>query len=278
MEISVPLEYSLTPHGLIIEDNLPSQIVISLQANPAQRNLLDNRKIIMPLSLETVKAGPNTIFIDIDDLNLPRGVTALDVEPRSIFFEAKEAMEKIVPVKIEFVGKLDNNLVMSSPHTNPEKVIVSGSADRLKNLEMVSTDPVTLNDLIQSRTFTSKVFTADEQVKIKPAEVQVVLNVMEKPQVHTFNNVPIRLKDPQGEEKNWKLTMTPSKVKVMLSWPRSINYNPKVEDLAVEVQVNDAQLVAGSKNSLPITVSSKIEEVKIVAIEPTHATVEVRPR
>ena len=278
MEISVPLEYSLTTPGLIIEDNLPSQITITLQANPAQRNLLENRKIIMPLSLAEVKAGPNTVFIDIDDLNLPRGVTALDVEPRSIFFEAKEALEKIVPVKIEFVGKLNKHLVMASPHTKPEKVTVYGSSDRLKNLKMVSTDPITLNDLTQSRTFTSKVFAADEQIKIEPAEVQVVLEVAEKPQVHTLSNVPINLKFLQGEEDRWKITMSPAQVKVMLSWPQAIKYTPKIEDLVVEMLVDDSHLAAGRKNSLPIIVSSKVEDVKIVAIEPTHATIECRPR
>jgi YbbR domain-containing protein len=230
-EMVVPLEAIMPDEKVaVLGQPLPDKITIRVEANTAQFKLIENRSLVIKVDLSKEEPGSHLIKFDteeiLNELQLPRGVTVVRVQPDEIPYQLYGFITKIVPVEMSLIDSDSDKLVISGPITiEPTEVLVKGPSNIMENLNYVpvvvsraSVSPgVKLEVKPNLSAFGSKVevdpkvvFMASPNVSWKRSNVTVTVPV----------TVAVAADSPSlGDGINYSLLPNPESVNVTLSWP-----------------------------------------------------------
>ena len=85
-------------------------------------------------------------------LNLPRGVKLLRVTPSAISLDIVRMIKRVVPVRVDLIGKLPFGYETGEIEVSPSTVEVSGPAPQVEKLQAVMTDVIDVSRLTQTVT------------------------------------------------------------------------------------------------------------------------------
>lgn len=111
---------------------------------------LPDLKLQYILNLSAMDTGDHTVRVRIDQLNLPRGLTVVSIQPQSIQVHLETEVRKKVAVTVFFKGKPGSGFFVAQTSAIPSEVLLRGPEQVLQNIEHVSTHPIDISGISES--------------------------------------------------------------------------------------------------------------------------------
>lgn len=254
-ELTVPLELGNLPNGLMIKSEVPGSINLQVLANAAQLRFLADRKLNVLIDASSAREGLNAFSVDIDSLDLPRGVQVRRVTPPVIEFEAIKTTNKVVPLKPDTTGAVRQGYLVRAIVLEPDEVIIRGPEEILDGIDSLPTTPIFLNDLNRDTAMTVTPLRSDlpPGLIITPREIKATVTVEEKRLGDSFSDLPIEAYAKGGGRING-LKLIPDRAEVSVTWPASRPQAITAYDLKVQVTIDPEDLAKNTSLNLPLVV------------------------
>ncbi len=207
-----------------------------------------------------MRAGPAVFRVDVESLNLPRGVKTVRINPSQVTLELERVGHKTVPVHLRVSGKLPPDLVMVGTEVAPETVQVSGPASDIEDVTAANTEPL---DLAQAQPGTVErelwLEPAGEYLSFSANRVAVQVRIGETVVTRDLKGVAVEVRNATD-----LVRLQPDRVRVTVRGPKSVVDAPTL--VLGPAHVDAAGLTAGT-HSLPPRVEVP-EGVEVVAVDP----------
>ncbi|HYO12237.1 MAG TPA: CdaR family protein [Thermoanaerobaculia bacterium] len=161
------------PRGFLILDPIRTVNVRLLGSKNAIRQL-NPSTVSVQVNLPQGEEGTATVNLSDDDVLVPPGLEVVSIEPNTIRVQMEQEVTQRVPVIPQLVGQPAEGASVEEPEVFPNQVLVSGPASMVRDLESLTTRPVSLNG--RSTTFeeTVTVVVANPLIQIvQPTTVSV---------------------------------------------------------------------------------------------------------
>ena len=179
----VPLELQNLPKGLMVANEVPSQVDVRVSGPRTLLMKISPNDISIVVDLADLKPGLTTFKRLEERLNLPSGLRVTRLSPSFIDLKLERIKQKEVPIKIALTGEPLAGFQVGRITAIPDKVIVEGGETELKSVSEVTTEAVNLDGvnagfsvivpLVYRGTYTylKTDKTTEVQVEIQPVEV-----------------------------------------------------------------------------------------------------------
>ena len=175
--LSVPIEYVNRPPTYEILDTSFDEVRLQLYGSSALIRSLRPGQVQARVDLSKSAEGRNAFPITQDNIILPPGVFLNKVEPMMIEVTLDVPITKQVPVQVDWVGRLPDNLVLSRATVTPEVVRVIGGSKILEKVSTIYTAPIRLENLTRSGSINvSLVLTPPSLKLVSSSADRVVIN------------------------------------------------------------------------------------------------------
>lgn len=280
MELSVSLELDQIPVGFALGSELPFSVEVQLLANTAQMRILDDQKFHLKLNAATTIEGHNTLVLDTDSLDLPRGVLVRQIIPSTISFTLIKFTDQLMPLTPILLGQPDPSFRVKSVTLDPPQVTLKGPHELLQTITTLSTKPLNISGLKASVTrLVAPDLTAwkGQGIESRPNEIQAIIQIGERQNVESFTDLPLVLDFKNGAHiKPGDITIIPDKVAVEVSWPASRLEAVNPQGIQPRVQVDVEKLKKNLSLTPPVVVVTP-QGVKLTAVNPVYVEVRYTP-
>lgn len=120
------------------------------------------------LDMSNAKTGLNSFTITRESISLPPGIVLKDVKPAVVEVELDVLIKKQLPVQIDWVGKLPENLILTQSGLEPKTVEIIGGKRILEKISTVYTEKVPLSSLNGEGTMAVNLALTPASLKIAP--------------------------------------------------------------------------------------------------------------
>jgi diadenylate cyclase len=156
----VPIEFVKSDQKMEVFSSSASSIRILVSGSrPLIRSLRPDR-INVKLNLANTTPGPNNLPVGRNTISLPPGISVKSIEPTTLEVFVDVPLKKEIPVQTFWVGSLPPDLIMTRVTVSPEKILVVGPSQALRDINTLFTEPLPLDGILESgKTTASIVFT-----------------------------------------------------------------------------------------------------------------------
>jgi hypothetical protein len=147
MTMEVPIEYMNRNPAMEILDTSFNAVRLDLSGSGALIRSLRPDQVTVRIDLNQGSAGINTFPISKENILLPPGILLSRVEPPSIDVTLDVPMKKVLPIQVQWVGKLPTSFILAEARLNPERVQVVGGTRLLEKIETIYTEAISLENL-----------------------------------------------------------------------------------------------------------------------------------
>ncbi len=165
--LDVPIEYM---------NRNPNMEIVHASVNTVRLNLSGSGTLIkstrpdqirVRMDLSNATAGENPLTITANNISLPPGIELKEVTPQTMVVVLDVTVKKELPVQVDWVGKLPENLVLAEASVEPQKVEIIGGKRILENVSTIYTEKVPLEKLKDAGG------TIEVSLAIQPASLKV---------------------------------------------------------------------------------------------------------
>jgi hypothetical protein len=184
--LEVPLEYSNRNSGIEILDTSENSVFLDLSGSGTLLGNISEGQIKVTIDLSEGTIGRNTFLITEKNLSLPPGVVLRNVRPPSVEVTLDRLIKKMLPVQVDWVGKLPDGLSISDVIINPKEVVIIGGSLILKDISTVYTENISLDSINKSGKMSVRVFLNQPSLKFNSSseeKVTIEYTVIEKGEV-----------------------------------------------------------------------------------------------
>ena len=181
--LNVPIEYVNRPTNYEILDASVDEARLQLVGSSALIKSLKAGQVGVRVDLGKAAEGRNSFTITQDDIILPPGITLSKIQPTVIDVTLDIPATKELPVQVDWIGHLPENLVLTEVSVTPETIKVVGGSKTLEKVSTVFTAPQRLDVITKSGSVTLPVVLSPPSLKIAPTSperVSVHYQVAEK--------------------------------------------------------------------------------------------------
>jgi len=167
-EKTVSLEYIMTD-GLIFAQKPPTEVTFLVEGPRAFVKTVAEREDKMIIDLNKANSKNHLSFnVDINptQLSLPFGMVVERVLPRKIAIHLEKKASKIVPLKMQFTGRLPDDMMFKHLQLSIEQVEISGPRSVVVGLKELMIRPVELDNLMGQETLPVEVSIPDERLRL----------------------------------------------------------------------------------------------------------------
>jgi YbbR domain-containing protein len=129
-----------------------STVRLHLSGSQLLLESIQPNQVQVQIDLSTATAGYNVFPINAASITLPPGILLTKVEPRAVEMEIDTYLTLTFPVQVDWAGKLDENLILTSATTIPETVRLRGNSRALNQIDTIYTEKARLEPIRQSGT------------------------------------------------------------------------------------------------------------------------------
>jgi YbbR domain-containing protein len=173
VNIDVPIGYmNLNPEMEIVNASV-NTVSLKLSASAALMRAIRPEQLQVNLDLGNAKLGENAFLITSEDVSLPPGIELKSVTPSEIFVYLDDIVSKELPVQVDWVGQLPDDLIMVSATVQPERVKVLGGQQALESLSTIYTEKIALDNLSGEGSLKA-------DLVLQPASLKIASNSKEK--------------------------------------------------------------------------------------------------
>lgn len=151
---TVPVECRNLPKYLLIENQNPTSVQISVSGIERAFNF-DPKTLVVSLDMKTITNGEQSLKIEKDHINLPRGIKIEKISPHKITFVSQHFTPLDVPVKCRTVGEIKDGYQLADIKLQPSTIkLLVPSGHKKSRVSEIYTEPFKLNQLSDHTTST----------------------------------------------------------------------------------------------------------------------------
>ena len=152
--LEIPVEYTTRDPLMEIIDTSTNAVSLQLAGSGTLIKSIRPKQIHVRLDLDKAVAGRNTFSITKDNITLPPGIYLKKITPSVVEATLDTAINKKLPVQVDWVGKLPDNLILSKVQVDPETIEVVGGNRILNNISTIYTEKAQLDNIRESGNIT----------------------------------------------------------------------------------------------------------------------------
>jgi len=143
LSLDVPLQIQGLPANMVIVNNLPNQVRITVKGWQARLKTLADKDVFVSLMVSDL-SEPGVIerSLNADSIHLPAGLVVEKMQPDRLELQVDRIITKVVPVRVEF--NLPQEWKIDSVTINPSDASLQGPEVWLESLKDVEAVPVGL--------------------------------------------------------------------------------------------------------------------------------------
>lgn len=195
-EVELPITIVGLADSLVVRSaSLPSKARVRIRGSKLQlllRDWFEREAGTAELYLADATAGLMRYELAPDDIR----VSAIPEEvlsPQDVRFRVHRKIEREVPVRVALVGQLQKEHTLSGlPEVTPSTVSIKGPEPLIRALNQINTESLQLNGRRQSFRELVRLAVPDQDVELRPVEVQVSIGVDQMVE-RAFRDVPLTI-------------------------------------------------------------------------------------
>ncbi len=150
INISVPVEYMNRSSQMEIMDTSVNSVSLVLAGSGVLTKSLTGEHVKVKIDLANAKTGENTFSLTRENIELPPGIILKKIDPAFVDVVLDMPVTKVVPVQVDWVGRLSPDLLVESVDLNPKEISLIGGSQALEHLSTIYTEKVPLDQLDSS--------------------------------------------------------------------------------------------------------------------------------
>lgn len=166
--LEIPIEYMNRDSNMEILSASVNTVRLDLSGSGALIKSVTPAQVDVRLDLGKAVPGNNAFTITSENISLPPGIFLKNVYPSEVDVEMDVTMRKKLPVQVDWVGKLPENLILVEAEIDPQEVEIIGGKRILEKIETVYTERVPLDNLKKSGSITATLALQPASLKIAP--------------------------------------------------------------------------------------------------------------
>ncbi len=166
VSVDVPIEYINRPPGMEIVHTSVNAISTRLSGSGMLFKSIRPDQIQVRLDLSKAQAGKQSFSITGDNIKIPPGTLLKEVAPNVVDVTLDVLVKKELPIQIDWVGKLPDNLIMTDSKPDPQKITIIGASSILNGISTVYTEKIRLDGIKESGEISAS-------VQLDPASLKV---------------------------------------------------------------------------------------------------------
>ena len=197
-QIKVPVVVQNPPPGSMVTGPPFQGIEIHVQGPAALLSTLPGLTLQYILDLSEMKVGNHTMPVRVGQLNLPRGLSVVSIQPQSIEVRLETEARKSLAVNLFYKGNPARGYFVAKTTTSPGGVLLRGPKRILDSLENISTHPIDVSGLSES--FKKEItldLLEDLEVVTPKTPIMAEITISEEILTKSFPNIPVRGNDAQ---------------------------------------------------------------------------------
>ena len=261
----IPLEIEVKP-GVAILDKEVETIHVTFRGAKDDLSKLDQKQLKIEVKPRaTTVSGPQQVKITPRSIAGARGVTIASIKPSDVIITFDHEVQKSVTISPPVIQ--GSPLVgRAELEYSPKVAMISGSHQRLSDLESVTTEPVDVDGRVESFNKTIRILIPGGKgiIKVEPKEVLVKVNIIAEVVSVTKTNIPVFAITEPGTYSATQFD--PPTVTVTLEGNAEII--DKLDFGKVRVFANCQNLNVDSTNAIPLNVHLPINKDISIKLEP----------
>jgi len=179
--LNVPVEYMNRKPAMEIVSATTNSVSVDLSGSGALIKSLRPDQVRVRLDLSNAIDGKNSFTIAADDVTYPPGIILKNISPSEVTVDLDVTIEKQLPVQVDWVGKLPEDLVLSQASLDPNLVTIVGGKRILDTMQTVYTEKVPLDTLKEEGSLVAKLALQPASLKVAAGgKDRVVINYVTK--------------------------------------------------------------------------------------------------
>jgi YbbR domain-containing protein len=219
--LRVALELRNIPVDLMITSPRVNFIDVRVSGPRTLLGRIDRNRLSIGLDLGGVRPGPAVFRLGVEQLNLPRGVKIIRINPAQVTIELEAIAQRTVPVRVRLTGRPPPDLFIDETKVSPETVQVSGPQSYVHSVDAVDTEPLDLTD-VPAGTLERELSLepVGEYVSLSAARVAVQVRLDEVEITRELTGVPVTVRNT-----NYRYAVRPEVVQLTLRGPKRVLSN-----------------------------------------------------
>lgn len=166
MEVDVPVEFVNRPAQYYILETSANKVHLQFHGSSAIVKSLRPEQITVRINLAKAVEGLNIFPITKENIQMPPGLFLNSVNPSTLEVTLDVPATKIVPVQVDWIGKLPDNVIITNVEVIPSEVQVVGGKTLLAGIHTFYTTPLRVDTLIQSGSLTAPLIISPASLKL----------------------------------------------------------------------------------------------------------------
>lgn len=222
----VPLELRNLPSQLTITNPVPDAVSVRVRGPRTILGTIDEGRKRFAIDLSSVGTGASSVKIDAGTLNLPRGVTVMQLSPVELTLDVDRIIEKRLPIVTNVAAAVPTGYRVLDSDVRPPTVVVTGPAAQVEPLRTIATGPLQLKAANGNFEESVPLERPTDLARLSPERVTVRGVLEEIVATQDFRNVEIGVRNAPQEYK-----MQPRTVDVSVRGPQRL-----IKDLRLSAQ------------------------------------------
>ena len=172
--LPIPIDYMNRDPGMEILSRSVNAVNLDLSGSSALVKSITPAQINVRLDLSKAVPGNNSFTITSDNISLPPGITLNKVQPSEVDVDLDITIKKKLPVQVDWVGKLPDNLILVETEVDPGGVEIIGSKRILEKIATIYTEKVPLDKLQENGSITATLALQPASLKIAPGSKEKI--------------------------------------------------------------------------------------------------------
>lgn len=145
--VDVPVEFKNVPSNMEILKQSIKKTSVTISTRERMLKELSQKDIRVVLDLSNIRLGENSIPITKSSVKIPRGVEISKIDPSILKLYIDEKTEKIVPVRVRFIGNPAKGVSIKSVNVMPSTIRIEGPKKELDRIRFLKTEPVDIDGI-----------------------------------------------------------------------------------------------------------------------------------
>jgi YbbR domain-containing protein len=162
------VQYVNVPENLELNPDQAEHVTVILRGTqPLLQDLRERGVGIQVDFSEVYGPGEKTLNVEEMNLGLPAGVHLVKAVPSQLRFTLETQARREVAVHPQFVGSYEKEYALAFVGVDPQQLVVVGPESRVALLDVVSTDPIDLSEVVGGRSFRVTAYLPDPYVRFE---------------------------------------------------------------------------------------------------------------
>ncbi len=174
--LDAPVEFMNPSPGVEIYDLSAKKVTLSLSGSSTLIKSIDPEKMRVRIDLQGLSLGRNTFHVSRENIALPPGVILKRVSPPTVEATLDIPVKKILPIQVDWTGKLPPGMRLVGATVKPRVATVIGRREDVNRLSTIYTQKVPLDNLRSSGSLKVKLATPSNSpdISLEPREEVVI--------------------------------------------------------------------------------------------------------